>query len=203
MSESKSKSKDRLWLEKSDEGGVEKVKTETEKKTEEASKESPEPEEPEKPKEGQAMGSIWRKRPALRAFYPFYLVGALALGCTAVAELSLPLPLWTIGLLVPLSFFVIALPFALRLAWTFTLTGKEAKSEFRLWVGRSRNAPLDKVTDVVAEQGPIARLLGFGSVRMDTAGTPFPGVKFWGIDNPFQIEKKAREAVDDARDDEG
>ncbi|KXB01656.1 hypothetical protein AKJ41_00760 [candidate division MSBL1 archaeon SCGC-AAA259O05] len=174
------------------------------RKEEKANEKGTEPEKPEKPGEGfQTEGPIWRKKPVLRAFYPFYLVGALALGCTAVAELSLPLPLWTVGLLVPLSFFVIALPFALRLAWTFTLTGKEAKSEFRLWVGRSRNAPLDKVTDVVAEQGPIARLLGFGSIRMDTAGTPFPGVKFWGIDNPFQIEKKAREAVDDARDDEG
>lgn len=186
----------RIWLRRS--GGESSVEVLAESERE--SKGIPKPDEGESSPEERESAPIWEGGPSLRAFYPFYLVGSLALACTTVAALALPLPLWAIGALVPLSLFIIALPFALQPAWTFTLTERAARSRFRLWVGKSKSAPLDKVTDTSVEQGPLARLLGFGSVRIDTAGTPFPGVKFWGVEEPFRLRDMIERVVDENKD---
>lgn len=146
--------------------------------------------------EGAESGTVWQGRPVLGAFYPFFMTGGLTLATTVVVGLALPLPPWTLGILVPFIAAMFLLPLALRRAWRFTLTRDEVRSEFRLWVGRSRSAPLGEVTDVVVRQGVAGRGLGFGSVRLDTAGTAFPGVDFWGVESPFTVEKTARKVLE-------
>lgn len=140
---------------------------------------------------------IWRGKPTLEAFYPFYLVGALSAGTGTTAELAFALPLWTLGILVPFVALMIASPLAFQAAWSFTVTETEVRRDFRLFIGRSKSAPIDKVTDVTARQGAIGRLFGFGTVRVDTAGTPFPGVEIWGVGDPFAIERAIRGVVEE------
>lgn len=197
---SESKDKERIWLKRSENKKAAEVMTETEKERKEGGSEPSGGDEPEEERTQKGDEVKWVGRPSLFAFYPFYLVGVLALACSIVWELRFSTPLWIGGLLAPFLVAMFFLPLVFQLAWKFEVTGAEATSTFRLWVGRSKTAPLDKVTDVVTRQGAIARLLNFGSVRLDTAGTPFPGVKFWGVRNPFEVEKKVRGVVDERRD---
>lgn len=147
--------------------------------------------EPLQPRDGRVK---WSGRPTLAAFWPFYFTGALALLLAIAVEAVLPLPLLAWGAIVPFAALMALLPLLFQRAWKFTVTDREAKSTFEFWVRRVEEAPLERVTNVVGEQGAIGRLLGFGAVRVDTAGTPFPGVSFWGIREPFEVAENIREA---------
>lgn len=145
---------------------------------------------------------VWRGRPTLKAFYPFYLIACLAVVSATAVYLTCSLPLWSVGVLIPFVGGMVVLPLIFQKAWAFTVTDEEVTSGFHLVVGRSKNVPLDKVTDVVARQGIIGRLLDFGIVRIDTAGTPFPGVRFWGVEDPFVVEKTIRRVIRDAAEED-
>lgn len=134
----------------------------------------------------------WEGKPTLAAFYHFYLVGALLLGTTSMITASTSIPPIIFGVTIPFACLMFVLPLLFQRAWNFTLTSERVESSFTLWVRRRREAPLEKITNIVVNQGVIGRLLGFGSVRIDTAGTPFPGVKFWGVRDPLKVEEKVR-----------
>lgn len=203
---SESKDEERIWLRRSESENGAEVVTESERNEEEKNPGPPDEKEPEKRKERRQSvnrETKWEGRPSLFAFYPFYVVGVLILVCTVVWELEFSIPLWLVGVLAPFLVAMFFLPVVFQLAWKFEMTESEARAKFKLWVGRSKTAPLDKVMDVVTRQGVVARLLNFGSVRLDTAGTPFPGVKFWGVRNPFEVEKKVRGIVNERKDEQG
>lgn len=52
-----------------------------------------------------------------------------------------------------------------------------------IWFQR-KSIPLRKITDVNLFQGPIARLFGVWSLRIQTAGSPYPEAKIWGPTDP-------------------
>lgn len=202
---SESEGRERLWLKRSENGGVKDVVTESERDRREESPELPAEKKPKNEKRTRSKdgGVKWEGRPSLPAFYPFYLVGALTLACAVFWGLRFSAPLWIVGVLAPFLVLMFALPLVLQLAWKFEVTEAEARSKFRLWVGKAKTAPLDRVTDVVSEQGVVARLFSFGTVRLDTAGTPFSGVRFWGVKRPFEVEGKVREVMHGGKNEQG
>lgn len=138
---------------------------------------------------------IWRGAPELKAFYGFYATGVLILILTAIISGTLGLPLWVWGIVLPFCSVMFTLPFFFQQAWHFTVTDRAVRSEFNLWVRRAREAPLRQITNVVVNQGFVDRLLRIGEIRLDTAGTPFPGVSFWGVHEPFLVEQKIKLSV--------
>ena len=138
---------------------------------------------------------IWEGSPNLAAFYGFYVVGGLALALAAVVAANLGLPLWTWGIVLPFCSAMFLLPLLFQRAWRFAVTSWAVRSEFSLFVHRRSEAPLRKITDIVVNQGFIDRLLRIGEVRFDTAGTPFPGVSFWGVRDPSEVAEKIRRMV--------
>lgn len=140
-------------------------------------------------------GPVWRGKPVLWAFFPFYFVGALGAVTGTIAELAFSLPLWTLGFLIFFVALMVTIPLPLQMAWTFAVTPREIRRDFSLFVKRSKSAPTHEATDVTASQGPIGRIFGFGTIRIDTAGTPFPGVRFWGVEDPFTVEKTVRKVI--------
>jgi membrane protein YdbS with pleckstrin-like domain len=52
-----------------------------------------------------------------------------------------------------------------------------------VWFQR-KAIPLTKITDVNLFQGPIARLFGLWSLRIETAGSPYPEAIVWGPTDP-------------------
>lgn len=130
---------------------------------------------------------MWTGKPSLWAFYGFYVVGVLVLVSTIGVASLFPLPLWVLGVIPLFVAGMFLLPLRFQKSWTFILTDRSISSEFCFWVRRRSSAPLQQVTNVTVDQGFVGRLLGFGDVRADTAGTPFMGVKFWGVRDPLGI----------------
>ncbi|MBC7218617.1 MAG: PH domain-containing protein [Hadesarchaea archaeon] len=139
--------------------------------------------------------TIWEGSPELAAFYGFYVAGVLALALTATVALTLGLPLWVFGLVLPFCSAMFILPLFFQRAWRFVVTSSVVRSEFSFFVRHRSEAPLRKVTDIVVNQNFIDRLLHIGEVRFDTAGTLFLGVSFWGVKDPLGVAEKIRNIV--------
>jgi membrane protein YdbS with pleckstrin-like domain len=147
---------------------------------------------------------IWRGAPELTSFYGFYAAGILALIMAFAVAGLLGFPLWAWCIVLPFCFFMFVLPLLFRRAWLFTVTDRCVRSEFnfgarRFGVHRVLEAPIQNVTDVIAVQGFLGRLLGFGEVHASTAGTFFPGVSFWGVREPFKVASEIRGLVTKAK----
>lgn len=138
---------------------------------------------------------IWRGAPRLTAFYGFYATGALALILTAIAAVKISLPLWVWGIVLPFCSVMFTLPLLFQRAWRFTVTDQTVRSEFSFFVHRTLEAPARNVTDVIVVQGFVGRLLGFGELRANTAGTFFPGVSFWGVREPFKVGAEIKKLI--------
>lgn len=138
-----------------------------------------------------ATAVLWKGKPSAAAFFQLYVMGILAV------LLSLA---WPVLLLisVPACAILFALSVAIRRAYTFEMTDAWARLEFRFWATRDEQVPLSRVTDVVGEQDFVGRALHYGTVRFDTAGTPYPGLKFWGLADHRKVLALAREAIERA-----
>ena len=142
-----------------------------------------------RPESGETVLQRWH--PTLAYFWPLPAAGMLCLVLALVVGLSL-LGRWAllfIALAVAFCTLSIALARYLVGCYTFILTDRRIREEFRLWVVDVREAPLGRVTNVTVFQDFVGRVLNFGSVRVDTAGTPFPGVLFRGVRDPLRVQK--------------
>jgi hypothetical protein len=124
---------------------------------------------------------LWEGRPSLRGMWVLYACGVMAVLC------SLPFP----KLLLATVPFLIAchlLALALRNATRFIVTNRRARSEFRFWVAKVREAELGMRTNVRVKQDAIQRILGVADVYVDT---PFiaGSVRFWGISDYEEVLK--------------
>ena len=78
---------------------------------------------------------------------------------------------------------------------TYIVTEESMRREYRFIAARVEEAKYEMTTNIVVEQGVLGRLLGFGDVRCDTAGTIFLGVLFRGMRNPIQVKEIIEEAM--------
>jgi len=137
---------------------------------------------------------IWK--PKKTAFWDGYAI-ALLLAASAVWAATLDLRA-SIVLLSPAGATPL-LAYLRASAYTFTLTDTYVSVEYRLITAYRLEAPLAKITDVMVEQDPMGRLLGYGTVRLSTAGTGFPGLRLIGLRDPWVVRKIIVEAVEKAR----
>ena len=64
------------------------------------------------------------------------------------------------------------------------------------FIGTSRKfAGYDKIQNIEVSQSLLERIFGIGNIGFDTAGTDKVEVKFYGIKNPYEIEKIIREKL--------
>lgn len=138
-------------------------------------------------------------KPVVWAFWDGFAGGFLLIAVSA-ALLSYPLTLanYLAALGFALGTLMILLAAARAGANTYYLTGSHVRRVYRLIVVQVEEAPLEKVMDVVVRQGILGRILGFGDVRCDTAGTPFPGILFKGVRNPEKVAEAIRERIKSA-----
>jgi uncharacterized membrane protein YdbT with pleckstrin-like domain len=69
--------------------------------------------------------------------------------------------------------------------------------EHRLFGRSIKETTLDKITDIVFNQGFFGRLMNFGSIHFHTAGTGFPGIDFEGIRDPLTVRGLVINAKDE------
>jgi uncharacterized membrane protein YdbT with pleckstrin-like domain len=149
-----------------------------------------------KPEEGERVIRTWR--PRLASFYPILIAGILAALVGLLSLLFNPAgwsaALFAVGIAFGGVMWVLAA--ALCRAHTYILTNRRVRDEFRFWVARARDAPFYMLTNLSTFQDLFGRIFNFGDVRFDTAGTPFPGVRFRGVRDPYAVEREVRKAVD-------
>lgn len=140
-----------------------------------------------------AEEACWK--PVVWAFWDG-LVGGAALIIASCMLLQYPFTVARniAGAGVALGAVMMLLAFARAAANTYILTESHVRRVYRLIAVRIDEAPLTEVTNIVVERSLIGRILGFGDVRCDTAGTMFGGVLFKGVKNPEEVAEaiKAR-----------
>lgn len=141
---------------------------------------------------------LWRGKPVLLAFFYLLLAGGMAVLTGLIAVIAIPSTLTAIVFAVAVVFCaaMFLLAEAVRRAHTFVLTNQRIRSEFRFWATSVQEAPLRTITNVSVFQDLVARVFGFGTIRADTAGTPFPGVVFFGVRDFSGVHENIRRAVD-------
>ena len=139
-------------------------------------------------------------KPVVWAFWDGIVGGALLAAVSALLlfyRFTLAHIIAVVGL--ALGAVMIFLAVARAAANTYFLSKSHVRRVYRLVVVRVDEAPLDKITNVVVEQGVLGRILGFGDVRCDTAGTAFAGVLFKGVKRPESIAEAIRGRIEAAR----
>lgn len=139
---------------------------------------------------------VWSGKPTVLAFYDALLGGALLIAVSIIVAILWPhalLALSAVGSLFGAS--LIALAFAVARANTYTVTDRRVVRRFQLVVVVVDEAPIEKVTNVVLEQGVVGRIFGFGDIRFDTAGTAFRGVLFKGVKRPEEVKRVIDEGL--------
>ena len=127
----------------------------------------------------------WTGKPTVLGFWEGLAVGILLIVFSVASTLSpfarIPAVLYFLVAVAVGGIALIVFTFFVAYANTYTVTGGTARREFRFWVVRVEEAPTEKITDVVSHIGLVGRILKFGNLRVDTAGTPFAGVLFKGL----------------------
>ncbi|MHA1632420.1 MAG: PH domain-containing protein [Candidatus Freyarchaeota archaeon] len=127
----------------------------------------------------------WTGKPTVLGFWEGLAVGILLIVFSVASTLSpfarIPAALYFLVAVAVGGIALIVFTFFVAYANTYTVTGRTARREFRFLVVRVEEAPTEKITDVVSHIGLVGRILKFGNLRVDTAGTPFAGVLFKGL----------------------
>ena len=133
-------------------------------------------------------GVVWSGKPTVLAFCDALAAGALLIAVSA-SLLATPLPAWLAALGLACGAVLILAAFINSWANSYAVTESCVRREYRFVAVRVEEAPLSKVTDIVVEQSIVGRVLGFGDVRFDTAGTTFTGVLFKGVRDPAKVKE--------------
>ena len=129
---------------------------------------------------------IKKLKPHPLAFLSYYL-GAPFL-------VLLAFPLFGYPAVVPAILLVAAAEF-MRRAETFYIAENGVTQEFRLLSRRTVFAPYARIQDVNVSQGIVARMLGVGTIKINTAGGPGVEIVLHGIFNPHSMERLIRERL--------
>ena len=112
---------------------------------------------------------LWYGKMSWESLWIWFLLGILTI------------LLFGIGIL----FFIIAI--AKRYSSEYTLTNKRVHSRQGLIARRANDANFDKITDTSLSQGTIGRILNYGDVGINTAGSIGYEVIFRGVSDPKQL----------------
>lgn len=139
---------------------------------------------------------LWRGKPTVLAFADMLAGGTLLTVLSSVVAFLVPLPYmryFSLAGLIAAAFFII-LAFFLSQSYTYTVTGGKLRKEYCFVASSNEEVPFSEVTNIVVVQGVLGRVLGFGTVRADTAGTAYSGMAFKGVKNSHEIFKVVSEA---------
>ena len=144
---------------------------------------------------------IWSEKPTVLAFYDGLACGELlAAASIAIYALFPATPYWWVPALgLALAALTVVFSFVRAWAYTYTLTEENLRREYRFFVSSTEEVPLRQVTNILVEQDVVGRLLSFGAIRADTAGTAYGGIIFRGIrnlDKAFKAMSEAKKAAD-------
>jgi len=144
---------------------------------------------------------LWEGRRTVKSFYDMIFCGSLLIVVSSLTPLFLALPgieyFTLFGLLVGACLFI--LPLLLSLSYRYVVTERALRKEYSFFARSREEVPLERITNVVVSQDIVGRALGFGNVRVDTAGTAYMGISFIGVEDPYGCAETIRKAVENAK----
>ncbi len=121
---------------------------------------------------------------------------ALLVGLVTFAGAAAQPRLLLVGIVVVTVAFLMAASVLIRYRFTRYHVGSRGVVVTSGWLTRRRvETTYEKVTDVTVYQGILARLLDFGTITINTAGSNAAAVVFMGVHAPETV----KEIIDDAR----
>jgi len=109
-------------------------------------------------------------KPSRWEFLVWYLIGIL-----------------TIWFIIGIVFIIMAE--LLRGANTYYITSKRVIHEYTLLSRKTSSASYDKIQDLHTSQNIIERIIGIGTIHINTAGTHFVEIAFKGVSEPFSVKR--------------
>lgn len=128
------------------------------------------------------LQKISKIRPSRLFFWIFYLAGILLLSTAG----RLGIFNYLAGIAVML------LPEIAVRAVSYHVADAEIVAEQKLLFRKKISTTYDRIQDLKTVQGPADRLLGIGTVNINTAGSSGTEISMFGIRNPFSLEKEIR-----------
>lgn len=136
---------------------------------------------------------LWYGRRSLRSLIWWFVFGFLMLFLSALANSVFQVIFFVIGIVL----FIIAI-----LKWwttEYAITNKRVYSKTGILLRRIHDAPLEKITDVALFQPFLGRLLNYGTIGINTAGTIGYEIRFSSISDPVGVRGKIQSAVEESK----
>ena len=109
--------------------------------------------------------------PSRWAYLGFYLFGAILIVFMGI------------GLL------IIIITELVRRGNKYYVTDKRVMHDFTFLSRKVSSAMYEKIQDIHFTQGIIERIVGIGTIHINTAGTTFIEIKFKGVENPVSVKR--------------
>lgn len=143
---------------------------------------------------------IWQSRPPWRAYISMFAMAAFAAGLLYYAIFTyLPQAVAAASRLGKFVIYIYFAPAVLvlviigavtasRYSHLYTITDKYASSRVGLIRRDERSALIAKITDIHVSQGVWQRVLNYGNVQINTAGSSSYEVNFISVGSPYYIQ---------------
>jgi len=143
---------------------------------------------------------VWRGKPVAWAFADGFAGGAILIAVSLLLPATgFAIASYIAAVGVACGILMILFAVVRACANTYIVAEDSVRREYRLVAVRVEEAKYDMITNIVVEQGILGRLLGFGDVKCDTAGTAFLGVLFRGVRKPLQVKEIIEGAMEKKR----
>ncbi len=137
-------------------------------------------------KEGEKL--LWYGRRSLISYLRRIIIGAILIVLAVMSYIGfISLSILTRDIFLLIGIVLIIFAVVRARANMYYVTNIRILHEYRLFGRSIRETTLDKITDIVFNQGFFERLLNLGSVHFSTAGTGFLGIDFKGIKDPLVV----------------
>ena len=131
---------------------------------------------------------LWTGHPSLRPVAPFLVFGVLLILAGIALTTVAPPDLWFVPLVsVPVGLAIVARWYLARWAIKYAITSEEVYKKTGIISRDVTQLRLDRVQNTNFSQSLAERLLSYGDIRIDTAGTGATELVFEDIHRPEEV----------------
>jgi uncharacterized membrane protein YdbT with pleckstrin-like domain len=130
---------------------------------------------------------VYEGHPTWRALLAFYLGGLLAAAAIAVIVALVASVATGVVCLVVLAALVLVVGFVRRIGTTYMVSNQRLYIRQGILAKRVQQTRIDRVQNVNTDQSVLERVMRFGTVDFDTAGTDDSDFRFVGIASPDRV----------------
>ena len=140
---------------------------------------------------------LWSGHQSMWTYIPTYLAGAILIAAAAalpILEVSLPasMPATILGVsvvLVALGIGVLVLTYFQYRTHLYAITSEQVFHRSGILSRNIDQVRMEQVQNTSCNQSIVERLLSFGTVQLDTAGTANIELNLWGIHRPRKVNR--------------